>query len=271
MTDKPAPVTKPVVVKPPFGIPVLWGRRGMGKTLASLNSPFQPVHVIDVENSSEDYDMHQDRLIELGFIKQHFTRVPTLTWESFMAEYDRITGRFTGPDRKTAYKHSDVRYGTIVLDTAGQIATWVATNVFGAASEAQAEKMGQVMWGKVRDTLRNMLLHLQSQCDLVVLTAHEREWKGVYTPRLNPSVLELTSLSLQLMRQPNQQIPDANVVYARLPFFPPRIPQFTLAKLMTYIQKPANWKELAEDEKIVEEKPVVTTPPSIEEQALDEG
>ena len=41
---------KPLLEVPPFGITVLWGARKVGKTVGAANSPWKPVHFIDVEN-----------------------------------------------------------------------------------------------------------------------------------------------------------------------------------------------------------------------------
>jgi hypothetical protein len=224
---------------PEFGIPIVWGKRGAGKTLFSLNSPYTPVHIIDVENSSADYETHMDRLIERGFFQHKFTRVFTPQWADFMAEMAKIAASPT---------IDGARYGTIVIDTIGQVTEWVKTDEF-AKNAAIAAKMSQVVWGKVRDRLRNMLLMLSKHADMVILLAHEREYEHVVSPRCNPGVLELTSVSVRLVRDPNQQIPDGLVTYARLPFWPPRIPQITLSKMLTYIEKPANWNELTEEQK----------------------
>lgn len=256
--------------KPPFGPPCFWGKRGSGKTLAILNSPWQPVHIIDVENSSSDYFIHQKRLIEMGIIPQEFTRTPCLSFEAFNKEYLRITGQEVQGGKLV--KTSDgLKFGTIGLDTTGQISTWVATSKFASVSEAKAEKMSQVVWGQIRDSLRNMLLQLQEHCDLIILTAHEREYRGAFSPRLNPSILELTSFSIRLMRPPNQKLPDADFTYNRLPFFPPRVQQFTITKMLDYIQHPADWDNLKEEEKTVEPEPYVEETGDLADQILDEA
>jgi hypothetical protein len=62
-------------------------------------------------------------------------------------------------------------------------------------------------------------------------------------------VLEIISNSIRLIRDHNRSIPDAVMDGARLPFFPPKIPQFTIEKMLGYIQKPADWNALSEGEK----------------------
>lgn len=258
--------------KPPFGPPVIWGKRGAGKTIAMLNSPWQPVHVIDVENSSGDYFMHQKRLIEMNFLTSEFTRASCFTFEAFNQEYLRITGQAV-KDGKVVKVNDGLHFGTIGIDTAGQIATWVANSRFAAVSPAKAEKLSGVVWGDIRDRLRNMFLSLQEHCDLIILTAHEREFpKGVFSPRINPGVLELTSYSIRLLRGPNQKMPDADFTYNRLPFFPPKVPGFTITKMLDYIQHPADWDNLKDEEKHVP-APVEEDQPdqNLEDEILDKA
>ena len=221
--------------EPPFGITVIWGKRKAGKTIASLNSPWQPVHTIDVEFSAQDYEKEFKTVQELGLIKNPFTRESCLTWKDFTNETTRI---ITGKDM----------YGTLILDTMGQITTWMAASQFGKVSDLKAQKMSQVVWGEVRDRLRDMILMLQKKTKLLILTAHEKEYEGVKSPRANPAVLELASLSIQLTKGLNQTVPDGIVDIARLPVYPPRIPQFTISKLLTYHKKPADWDNLKDDE-----------------------
>ena len=225
--------------EPPFGITVLWGKRKVGKTIASLNSPWRPVHIIDVEFSAKDYEDQFEMVKELGLIKHPFTRASCLTAVDFFAEYNRII-------------EEDKMYGTIILDTVGQITEWTKIAQFAKVSDAKAEKMSQVVWGEVRNSLRNMLLQLQLKTSLIIMTAHEREYAGVKSPRANPTILELASMSIRLDRKPNQTIPDGIVDIARLPVYPPRIPQFTISKLLTYHKKPADWDNLPEDEQVTE-------------------
>ena len=243
-----APKEKKTDTKPEFGIPIVWGKRGAGKTLFALNSPYIPVHIIDVENSSADYETHMDRLIERKYFTDKFTRVFTPQWTDFLAEMGHISKAPTGT------------YGTIVIDTIGQVTEWVKTDEF-AKNAAIADKMSQVVWGKVRDRLRNMLLMLAKIAPMVILLAHEREFNRVYSPRCNPGVLELTSISVRLQRDPNKQIPDGLITYARLPFWPPRIPEITLSKMLTFIEKPAEWDKLTPEQLQPEELALGGIPP----------
>jgi hypothetical protein len=219
---------------PPFGMTVLFGSKGHGKTIAAINSPWEPVHVIDVEGSSADYFKHQDRLIEAGVLKHNFTRADCPTYDLFKLEMDRIM---------TAKE----RYGTLVIDTAGQFAQWTSDDIF-RQNQAMVEKQSQVVWGKVRDKLRSGVLALHSRAKLVVLTAHERDYKGIKSPRLNPALIELTAQSFRLVRDPNRPVPDAHLYGARLPFYPPRIQGFAIASLLNYFDKPTDWSNLSEAE-----------------------
>jgi hypothetical protein len=230
---------------PPFGLPILFGRKGQGKTLAAINSPWEPVHVIDVEGSSADYFKHQKKLMELGILKHEFTRADCPTFDLFNREMARI-------------KESSDRYGTLVVDTGGQFTQWVSDDIF-LRNQDKVEKQAQIVWGKVRDKLRSGVLMLQSHSRLLVVTAHEREYRGVYSPRLNPALVELAALSVRLVRDPNRSLPEAYISGARLPFFPPRIQAFTLASLLRYFDAPADWDNLSEAE-MQPEQPLYLTP-----------
>ena len=234
----------------PWGITTLWGARKVGKTIAALNSPWQPVHVIDVEFSAKDYETNMEQMAELGIIPKPFTRTSCLDQDAFFTEFARIAGnRMKGIT-------TDVRYGTIILDTVGQVTQWIADYEF-KENESIAEKQSQVVWGKVRARIRSMVLDLTAHCSLLVLCAHEREFRKIFSPRCNPAVLELSSLSIRLVRPPNQKVPDGVIDIARLPVFPPRIPEFTIASLLKYIKKPADWDNLNEDEKVSHESPIL--------------
>lgn len=233
--------------EPPFGIVALYGTRKVGKTIAGINSPWQPVHVIDVEYSSKDYEDNAELVKELGLIETPWTRESCLTYSDFLVESGRII-------------KSDEMYGTIMLDTIGQITEWIKTAEF-SKNERRSEKMSQVVWGEVRDRLRGMLLKLQLKSKLIILSAHEREYPaGVFSPRANPAILELASLSFRLIRAPNQKIPDGITDIARIPVFPPKIQKFSIAKLLDYYKEPTNWDDLKEDEK-VEDVVTQTIPP----------
>lgn len=224
----------------PIGIPMIWGKKGVGKTLFGLNSPFTPIHVIDVEGSSLEYYNEMERLIKMGYFKNEFTRSECFTSNDYRDEWLRICGSDSKP--------SGVHYGTIMIDTSGQIAEWAKMSVFTAPGmERKAETMSQILWGEVRSRLRDQFLRLRAHCDILILTAHEREYKGVLTPRTNPALLEICGLDIRLVRRPNVQIPDG-YINGRLPFFPPKIQQITIAKLLEYVSKPADWSNLSESE-----------------------
>jgi hypothetical protein len=234
--------------EPPFGITCIWGKRKVGKTIAGINSPWQPVHVIDVEFSSKDYEENAEMVKELGLITRPWTRTSCLTYPDFAKEATRII-------------NGKEMYGTIVLDTIGQITEWIKYVEFGR-NEKRSEKLSQVVWGEVRDRLRELLLQLQLKSKLIILTAHEREYPtGTFSPRANPAILELASLSFRLVRQPNQKIPDAITDTARIPVFPPKIPQFTVEKLLDYYKEPTNWDDLKKEEQVEE---IIHEPPTQE-------
>lgn len=220
----------------PFGATVIWGRKGVGKTLACLNSPWQPVHVIDTERSSYEYYEHQKRLVELGTLRGEFTRADCTDYDSFVAAKDALK-QMKG-------------IGTLVIDTGGQWSEWVH-DVHAKSNP----KGGQLVWAKVRKELRQYLIGFSGICKCLLLTAHEAQYKGDIYPRCNPALMEIASLSLQLTRDPRKQIPDATFRATRIPFFPQRITGFTIESLLRYFEKPADWKNLADDEKIPETPP----------------
>ena len=239
------------IKKAPVGTILTYGASRAGKTMMCLNAPRQPVHVIDTEDSSGDYERYQDRLIEAGVIKHRFTRTYTPTFDSYAAEFGRITGA-TRVNGRAVHHDTGIAYGTLVIDTGGQMAEWLKQVIFEAATPNQVQNMSQVVWGRVRDALRTHLLHYTEHCEQLILVAHERKYNKVYSPRINPAVLELTSVTIRLVRKQNQLLPEAHID-ARLPFFPPRIPEFTLQKLYDYVADPADWSALSDEEIIPQE------------------
>jgi hypothetical protein len=220
---------------PPFGTTILFGKKGAGKTLAAINSPWEPVHVVDVEGSSSDYFKEQKKLLEMGILKHGFTRADCPTYAQFNAEMTRLSS-------------NKQMYGTLVIDTGGQWAEWSRDKVF-AENSSIVDKQSQVVWGKLRDKLRGGTLFLASRAKLVIVTAHEREFKGVITPRLNPAIIELAAMSWRLVRDPNKSLPDGYLSGARLPYFPPRMQAFTVANLLQFFDAPADWNNLSEGER----------------------
>jgi len=251
--------------EPPFGTPMLWGKKGSGKTLASLNSPWGPVHVIDVEDSSLDYFKNIDKLITLGTLHYPFTRTQCYSAEEFGAEIKRL-------------EEDRLQFGTIVIDTAGQIAEWTKKTYFdiadkkvGPSGKSQSETQSQLVWGKVRDKLRSTLITIKSHAKLVILTAHETEYpKGNFAPRCNPALAELAAMSIRLVRNPNEQIPSAQIISSRLPYFPPQIQKFSLVKLLNFFDKPADYEALDAGERI-EDIPATEEKLTDEQQELLNG
>jgi hypothetical protein len=256
-----------IPVTPPFGTPIIWGKRGTGKTVLTLNSPWQPVHVLDVEDGARDYEEHMDRLIVSGLIPAKFTRDFCPDWDAWRKAIHRITNSVKGLPPIPGYK--PVHYGTISIDTVGQWGEWAKTAAF---SQPNAEKLSQITWGKIRDYLRSTILELKNHCDFVILTAHQREYPtGIFSPRANPAILELTSLSIQLTKQRNQLVPDGIIDYTRLPFLPQRISPMTWQKLLSYVEKPADWNNLSESEKAPPEEQPRPAPATAEDDVPPEN
>lgn len=231
----------------PFGVTLIWGKKGTGKTIAAINSPWEPVLVLDTEMSSLDYWIHQKKLIEMGILTHEFERVDCSTFSLLAKAYYDIV------------KNKEKTYGTIVIDTAGQWTDWVSEDTWKDANQ----NVGQITWGKIRTRLRKALLELNENCKLVVLTAHERKYGNDISPRCNPALLEITAVSIRLQRALNERVPAAEFQTSRLPFFPPRISDFSIEKMLPFMGTPSDWSELKEDEVIPEEP--VYVPPEEEE------
>jgi hypothetical protein len=234
MTDKKQTPEVQLPERAPFGPLMIWGKKGAGKTLAALNSPWLPILDIDTEYSALEYHTNQKDLIEHGYIKAPFERVGVSSYSEFQNTIMEIN-------------ESSKVYGTIIIDTAGQWGDWVSESVFGGKSD----KMTQVLWGDVRKRLRSTLIALQAKSRCLILTAHYREYRGQASPRCNPSVLELASLSVLLERDINNQYPDSKTISQRMPYLPPSIHQYSITRMMHYYQHPADYKNLRPEEKAV--------------------
>jgi len=245
---------------PPFGIPMIWGKKSCGKTIAALNSPWGPVHVLDSEYSSYDYYTNVNKMIEMKILRYPFTRAECGSWADFEEEIKRI-------------ETDKLQFGTIVIDTSGQVGEWIkgvkfykAEKVTYASGGSKADKQTQIVWGEIRSELRLKLISLRQHCKLVILTAHETEYNKVFSPRANPAVMELAAMSFHLVRQPNDLLPNAVEVKARLPIFPPRIDKFSLIKLLNYFEKPADYDHLKPEEMATVEIPRQEEKPLTDEQ-----
>lgn len=241
----------------PFGATLIWGKKGTGKTLAGLNSPWEPVHVIDTELSSKEYHLHTKKLIELGFLRSEFTRAECLHYDAIQAEIYRIVGINLDKPKE---RQEGEQYGTIVIDTGGQWSEWVATYEH---KKAASQKTGQIVWGRIRDRLRDAILELSGHCKCLILTAHERKYGNDISPRCNPALLEIAAVSIRLQRSANQRLPGGEIVASRVPFFPPRVNDFTLESLLPFFGDPADWNKLDDDQMIIEEPEYV---PVVEEE-----
>lgn len=223
---------------PPFKAIILSGKKAAGKTLTALGSPWAPIHILDTELSSIDYFEQMEWLLHNRYILHPFTRADVPTFGHFQTEVGRIL-------------KSGETYGTLILDTAGQLTSWVAEDKFLQYGD-KADKQSQLVWGKVRDSLRDLLLKLSTRAKLLVLTGHERQYGSVISPRMNPALLELVGLQVRLVRPANAKLPDGNIS-ARLPLFPPLIRGFRIVSLLKYYTDPADWDNLKDEEKQQEE------------------
>jgi hypothetical protein len=172
---------------PPFGVIMVWGAKGSGKTWFGLSSPYKPVLALDCENSSKAYKA-------AGLFD--FDRKECLDWETF---------------RNTVKAIPEKKYGTILVDTAGQAGAWIEQYEFKKAGP-KAETQSMLIWGEVRDTFRELIISLMKKAPMIILTAHARvdymaaRRKEVkFQERVNGAFLELCDLSMQLVREPNER------------------------------------------------------------------
>ncbi len=174
---------------PPFGVILVWGSKGSGKTWFGLSSPYKPVLALDCENSSKAYKA-------AGLFE--FDRRECLDWEVFAKAVKEI------PEGK---------YGTILVDAAGQVGIWIEQYEFKRAGN-RAESQSMLVWGEVRNTIRALMISLMKKAPMVVLTAHARvDYQAArrrevkYQERINGAFLELCDVSMQLVREPNERVP----------------------------------------------------------------
>jgi len=217
---------------PPIGVFLVWGQKGAGKTIFGLTSPYRPVLVLDTERSS--YVYHAKQLFD-------FERKDCLDWQTFVKEVKGI---------------QEGQYGTIVVDTAGQVGEWVAEHKFQEAGK-RAESQSTRIWGEVRSMIRNLLFSLMKKAQIVVLTAHARvDYHAMrqkiarYEPRLNPTFQELVDVSVEMGRADNQKVPYGVIGERdRSLSLPPKVEPCTWEKLLGYLlEQPADWQNLKPEE-----------------------
>ena len=217
---------------PPIGVFLIWGQKGAGKTIFGLTSPYKPVLVLDTERSS--YVYHTKKLFD-------FERMDCLDWQAFAGAAKAI------PEGK---------YGTVVVDTIGQAGQWISDYQFKSAGK-KGDSQSMMVWGEVRNMIRNLILSLMGKAKILVLTSHARtdyqaarQRQVKYEPRANPAFSELADVSVQLIREPNQRVPHGLIEERdRSMSLPPRVDPCTWEKLLGYLlEQPADWENLKPEE-----------------------
>jgi hypothetical protein len=236
----------------PLSLITVWGQSGVGKTFFGITSPYRPVLVLDTERSSQTYYIQ-------GLIR--FERVDCLTW--------------LGPNglKKTLEAIEPGKWGTVVIDTGSQFCEWVAREIFVQAGP-RSEKQASLVWGEVKQAVRQYLLDLMRKVHVVVVTASDRSSfsggrpTGQREPKILDVVRDLSDIFIELRRDPNQQVPYGLCMppwgKSRIQALPPKLSPATWGKLLHYLQeKPANWGELGPDEQIPDSILFPMQPPSI--------
>jgi len=242
---------------------VVSGEFGSGKTLFGLTTGYPPegTLVFDLEKSSLQYEVmgfvRLDLLQEVRAQKANWRSVDL--WEAFV-------------DRAAAVEPG--AYDVILIDPISELevglADWVLANpkMFGRSASG-------IYWGDVKALEKRMLLDLAARCKMLILTAHMRDqWRGNKPTgrrerKGKETLTEISDLELVLERKPNQQVPSARVVRCRLvwinpddaadirPALPPRLPVATWKAIRQYLERPPQWDDLNEEEK-VHSKPLLT-------------
>jgi hypothetical protein len=209
-----------------IGCALVWGSMGMGKTRFALNSPYKPILHIDMHGSARHYFADRKRL-GLDF-----------TWQLCLTP-DKIKAAV----ETTKKQH----WGTIVLDTVEEFCGPLVVH-FQRIHANKMEKLSELVWGDINNAITARLTELMSHCDMLVMTADLRNFRGEDQPRAKPAAVRLTDVVLRLVREPNQAIPYALVSRTRLQGLPPRIPQATWPSIFEYLKNPVDWANLKPEE-----------------------
>jgi len=253
-------------------IPVIgWtGEKGSGKTLAM--SSIDPEHtcMVDLEDSSESYNIEFAKRVSLydEMLKKFGRNASNLECYIWFSEFIEAIkpGEFTV---LAVDPFSDIQSGLV---------DWVKANPgkFGHTAN-QYEKASGLLWADVKQHCKMMLGILSRKVETFTFSTHmgniwkggaptdKRKAKGIDT------LFELASLYIELERRPDDKgkvdkKPSGKVLKSRLavsrmvdgelehfPILPPRMPVATPAAIREYIKNPPDYAKLKKGELVEKE------------------
>lgn len=246
-------------------IPILGitGEFGAGKTYFAATIDPKNTLYLDLEMSAVDYE-------SLGFERRDIR----------MLTAARLAGNGTLPEPLDVYNTfwetvSGVKpgqYKVIVVDPiSGTLENGMTEKVaqdyakHGFRSKAAFEGQGGIFWSTVKAYWEEVLFFITARCETFVFIAHQREvWKdnrptGEREAAGKNTLRQLANLYLYLDRKPRKKgdapplIPAAHVEKGRtMQAFPPRLPRATPDAIRYYIQHPADFAALTDDELVIE-------------------
>ena len=244
------------ILEPYFhGVIGLWGAYGSGKSLFSILSPFKPIAVLDNHGSNEQYEKD----FNFTTYKVNINEVDGNNSDALMRQIATL---------KHLHDNNNLRYGTIIVESTELFTTPLYAYGSKFFSPAQVERASGLVWGKAKETLLKAILILKEICDLVIVTAHDRNEFVAGTPTgekeakfLEP-VWELSHLVLYLNNNNNMGlIPSAITIPPKgksrhttikngvpSPKLPPCIPEFTWQSLANYFKNPVDYNNLLPEE-----------------------
>lgn len=271
-----------------LGVPVpiigVTGEKYTGKTLFLSSLAPKDTHMIDMEKSSETYNIpfggRTDMYDELG--KQDWTPLEAFEWfQEFI-----IKKVEPGKQRVIAVDPiSDIEVG---------LPEYVANNFskYGYSSATAFKSMKGVFWGHVNAFWKSFLGKIAQRCEIFAFSTHMRDQfagdkrTGKREPKGKNALAELASLYLLLQKNLDEKgkvnpIPKGVVLKSRLahstfndatgeieftPILPPVLPLCSVSKIREYVKAPPDFKRLKQGEY---EKPKEITEADMEQMRLE--
>lgn len=284
ITTEPKGSTSPINSKPtereplwPNGMAIevigLTGEFGVGKTIFGLSiAPGKETLVYDMEKSSSVYQ-------SLGFARIDMADEMLKRFGNKIYQPEDLYAAW----RESILAITPGKYRVIMLDPVSEIESGIVEHIrknpekYGLTAK-QIERAEGLLWGRMKDVWKNILVDLSARCETFVFVSHmravfrdNRPVPGRKQPKGKETLMELASLYLRLERVPDvkgnvPEVPSAIVIKNRLsvPRFeggslswvnvlPPRIPVATPAAIREYIQHPPDYAKLKPAERAPEE------------------